>query len=42
MADGPSDDVAGAVEIPVAFLVGTEDFGDVSRDGGFFGDDGYG
>ena len=42
VADGPGDDVAGAVEIAIAFLVGTEDFGKVSRDGGFFGDDGDG
>ena len=42
MADGPRDDVAAAVEVAVAFLVGPQHFGNVAGHGGLFGNDGDG
>ena len=42
VADGPGDDIAVAVEVVFAFSCGAEHFGDVARNGGFFGKNGNG
>ena len=42
MADGPRDDVAAAMQVAVALLIGPQDFGDIAGHGGLFGDDGDG
>ena len=39
VANGPGDDVASAVEIAVTLLCGTEYLGDITGNGGFFGND---